>query len=80
MSLVDQVSISINNGGSTACAQHDGPVSLDNGGFEKIFRIEFLGDGVGGNVEPIHVVSEYLLITGSSADAFVLSDGESYAA
>lgn len=55
-------------------------MSLDNGGFEKIFRIEFLGDGVGGNVEPIHVVSEYLLITGSSADAFVLSDGESYAA
>jgi hypothetical protein len=64
--------------------QQDGvavsPVSLDNGGFEKIFRIEFLGDGVGGNVEPIHVVSEYLLIMGSSADAFVLSDGESYAA
>jgi hypothetical protein len=55
-------------------------VSLGSGSFEKIFRIEFQGEGVGGNVEPLAVVPEYLLISGSSADAFILSDGESYAA
>eukprot|EP00970_Alexandrium_tamarense_P002964 scaffold427_cov103-Alexandrium_tamarense.AAC.19 len=55
-------------------------VDLDNGGYEKIFCIEFQGDGVGGNVEPIAIVPEHLLVLGSSADAFVLSDGESYAA
>jgi hypothetical protein len=41
--------------------QQDGvavsPVSLDNGGFEKIFRIEFLGDGVGGNVGASFIIS-----------------------
>ena len=55
-------------------------VSLENGGSEKIFRIEFEGEGVGGNVEPLTVVPEYMLIKGSSADAFILSDGESYTA
>mmetsp|Transcript_25263 Transcript_25263/g.52844 ORF Transcript_25263/g.52844 Transcript_25263/m.52844 type:complete len:1508 (+) Transcript_25263:155-4678(+) len=55
-------------------------VNLANGGFEKIFRIEFQGSGVGGNVESLVVVPEHLLVLGSSADAFVLSDGESYAA
>ena len=53
-------------------------VNLDNGGSEKIFRIEFNGEGVGGNIEPLTVVPEYLLIKGSSADAFILADGESY--
>eukprot|EP00804_Cyclotella_cryptica_P021433 CCRYP_005783-RA/>CCRYP_005783-RA protein AED:0.00 eAED:0.00 QI:831/1/1/1/1/1/3/2372/6166 len=64
--------------------QRDGvvvtPVTLEHGGFEKIFRIEFQGDGVGGNVEPLVIVPEFLLVKGSSADAFILSDGESYAA
>ena len=35
---------------------------------------------VGGNVEPIVVVPEYLLILRSSTDAFILSDGKLYAA
>jgi hypothetical protein len=34
LSLVDQVSISINNGGSTACAQHDG---VNAGAFLSLF-------------------------------------------
>ena len=55
-------------------------VNLANGGFEKIFRVEFQGHGVGGNVEALVVVPEHLLVVGSSADAFVLSDGESYSA
>ncbi len=55
-------------------------VNLVHGGHEKIFRIEFQGSGVGGNVESVLVVPEYILVVGSSADAFVLSDGESYAA
>jgi hypothetical protein len=64
--------------------QQDGiavsPVNLDNGGYEMIFRIEFKGHGVGGNVEALEVVPEYNLVTGSSAAAFILSDGETYAA
>ncbi|KAL7537095.1 hypothetical protein ACHAXR_007582 [Thalassiosira sp. AJA248-18] len=55
-------------------------VNLAHGGFEKIFSIEFQGSGVGGNAEALVVVPEHLLVLGSSADAFVLSDGESYAA
>jgi len=55
-------------------------VDLVNGGFEKIFRIEFVGHGVGGNIDALVVVPEYHLVTGSSAAAFILSDGESYAA
>ncbi|KAL3774885.1 hypothetical protein ACHAW5_007303 [Stephanodiscus triporus] len=55
-------------------------VALAHGGYEKIFRIEFKGSGVGGNVEALSVVPEHLLVLGSSANAFVLSDGESYAA
>ena len=35
---------------------------------------------MGGNVEALSVVPEHLLVLGSSANAFVLSDGESYAA
>ncbi|KAL9189871.1 hypothetical protein ACHAXT_009546 [Thalassiosira profunda] len=55
-------------------------VDLTQGGHEKIFSVEFQGTGVGGNVEALEVVPEHLLVVGSSADAFVLSDGESYAA
>ena len=55
-------------------------VNLVHGGHEKIFRIEFQGSGVGGNVEALLIVPEHLLVLGSSADAFILSDGESYAA
>ena len=55
-------------------------VDLVNGGFEKIFRIEFKGHGVGGNIDSLVVVPEYHLVSGSSAAAFILSDGESYAA
>ena len=55
-------------------------VDLVNGGYEKIFRIEFTGHGVGGNIDSLVVVPEYHLVTGSSATAFILSDGESYAA
>lgn len=55
-------------------------VNLVHGGHEKISSIEFQGSGVGGNIEALSVVPEHLLILGSSADAFVLSDGESYAA
>jgi hypothetical protein len=54
-------------------------VDLAHGGFEKLFRIEFKGSGVGGNVEALLVVPEHLLVLGSSANAFVLSDGESFA-
>jgi len=55
-------------------------VDLAQGGKEEIFSIEFQGSGLGGNIEALEVVPEYLQIIGSSADAFVLSDGESYAA
>ena len=55
-------------------------VDLVNGGYEKIFRIEFVGHGVGGNIDALVVVPGYHLVTGSSAAAFILTDGESYAA
>ena len=53
---------------------------LANGGYEKVFSITFTGSGVGGNVEALLVAPEHLSVTGSSANAFILSDGESYAA
>ncbi len=55
-------------------------VDLGHGGYEKIFSIEFMGSGVGGNVEALLVVPKHLMVVGSSANAFILSDGESYAA
>ena len=56
-----------------------GSVSLPGGGHEKIFKIEFVGSGLGGDVESL-VVAPATQILGSSAAAFVLSDGESYTA
>ena len=55
-------------------------VHLVHGGYEKIFCIEFMGSGVGGNVEALLVVPEHLMVVGSFANAFTLSDGESYEA
>lgn len=54
-------------------------VSLPGGGHEKIFKVEFIGSGLGGDVESL-VVAPTTQILGSSAAAFVLSDGESYTA
>ena len=65
----------IQQGGVSVSAEE-----LVNGGFEKIFRIEFKGHGVGGNIDSLIVVPEYNLVTGSSAAAFILSDGEFYVA
>ncbi len=46
----------------------------------KYFGIKFKGSSVGGNVEALLVLPNHLLVLGSSANAFVLSDGELYAA
>ena len=54
-------------------------VSLPRGGHEKIFKVEFIGSGLGGDIESL-VVAPTTQVLGSSAAAFVLSDGESYTA
>lgn len=53
---------------------------LRNGGEEKVFKVEFTGVGVGGNVLPIQVVSELNKVTGSGSKVIVLTDGESFLA
>ena len=55
-------------------------VELSNGGEEKVFAIEFVGSGVGGDVVPIEIPAEHNLIYGSDADVYIIADGESYIA
>eukprot|EP00957_Ditylum_brightwellii_P020379 1537287-Ditylum_brightwellii.AAC.1 len=55
-------------------------VSISNGGQEKILLIEFHGDGVGGDVAPIKIDQTENRVHGTSADVFVVSDGEGYTA
>ena len=45
---------------------------------EMIYAIEFIGSGVGGNVLSLEIPREYTMITGSRAEVFILSDGETY--
>ena len=53
-------------------------VTLVNGGDEKIFSVEFQGEGVGGNVESIEVVNEQSNLYGTGANIFIKTDGEIY--
>lgn len=53
--------------------------NLLSGGAEKILSIEFVGNGVGGDVEEIVVIEEHKKVRGTLADVYIISDGESYA-
>ena len=55
-------------------------VDLPNGGKEKIFSVEFVGYGVGGNVVSIRIPSGHNFVRGSGAEVFVIADGEGYKA
>jgi PA14 domain./Fibronectin type III domain./Filamin/ABP280 repeat. len=55
-------------------------VPLSEGGLEMIFSVEFSGAGVAGNVPPIEVIETDKNLTGSGADVFVISDGQTFTA
>ena len=55
-------------------------IDLANGGEEMIFSVEFQGDGVGGDVVVLEVVSEHSKIYGTEANIYIKTDGEAYVA
>jgi hypothetical protein len=70
LSLVDQVSISINNGGSTACAQHDG---VNAGDISITFLSLF---GIAGNL-PLTNVETSGLDGAMWVEVHTVTDGDS---
>ena len=50
-------------------------VSLPNGGEERVFFVEFNGEGVGGDVVPIQIVADDMRLYGSGANLIILADG-----
>ena len=65
----------IENGGVVVSA-----VQLPNGGEERIFAIEFVGSGVGGDVVTIGIPEELNFLRGSDAEIYIIADGECYKA
>ena len=53
-------------------------VEIPHSGHEKIFAIEFIGDGVGGSVLSLEAPSTFNHLTGSKPEIQIITKGESY--